>query len=347
MIFRTFSKKQKKNVWGFRVMLGGNRIRRVGFDTKSKAEEAKVAIRKKYLNEYCGLEVRRHDCTLGELLDLRQADPQCILTRQRRQQLRKFTLFVEFAGHARPIKAVTSALLKQFRDGIITRVQHSTAQTWMQDVIAALNSSRLFFDQMENYRAPYLPALKQNSRRKIVPLSELHDVVDELRRTGYDAAADVLELLFLTGCRVNEILNLAPSAIDFERQVILLRADSTKTSQAREIPLTEASETILRKGATYPTHSWFYRMVRAAAQRRGIVFGSDNWIIHDIRRTAATKLAEAGINQSVIATLLGHSLTGMTSIYTRPTLHALRLAAEILSDAWSSNIIHFPKRQRI
>ena len=159
-------------------------------------------------------------------------------------------------------------------------------------------------------------------------------------------AADVLELLMLTGCRVGEVLSLKPSNLDFERRVILLYAENTKTRQAREIPLSEASETILRRlTGPLPSYPYFHALARSAAQERGILFGYENWIFHDIRRTVGTRLAEAGISQSIIASLLGHSLSGVTAIYTRPSLEAVRHAVTILADLWQSNIIHFPQKR--
>jgi integrase len=346
MIFRVYSKKLKKHVWGFRVALAGQRIRRAGFETKAKAEEAKVAIRKKYLHEYCGMEIEHRERTLGELVEARRKDAATSATITRLRVQGWFESFVAFAGSDSPVRDVSSARLKQFRDQMLSRVQASTTQARMQYVIACLNSSRLYFSDMDDYRAPRLPHLKTSSRVKVVPLSELHAVVDELTSRGHTLAADVLELLMLTGCRVGEVLSLKRSNLDFERQVILLRAEDTKTRCAREIPLSEASESILRRlNGSLPSYPYFHALVRSAANERGILFGYENWIIHDIRRTVGTRLAEAGISQSIIAALLGHSLSGVTAIYTRPTLEAVRHAVTILADLWSSNIIHFPQKR--
>lgn len=346
MIFRVYSKKHKRHVWGFRVMLGGTRIRRSGFETKGKAEEAKVAIRKKYVHDYCGLEVEHQERTLDELADARRKDAANSATTTRRRVQGWFQSFVDFAGPDTPVRNVSSARLKQFRDQMLKRVGTTTTQVRIQYIIGCLNSARLYFSDMDDYRAPRLPHLKTSSRRKVVPLHELHEVVNELRRRQQDDAADVLELLILTGCRVGEILSLKSSNLDFERQVILLRATDTKTRQEREIPLSEASETILRRlPSSYPSYPYLHALVASCAQSRGIVFGFDNWIFHDIRRTAGTKLAEAGVSQSIIAAFLGHSLRGVTSIYTRPDLDAVRNAARILADLWTSNVIHFPQKQ--
>ena len=77
---------------------------------------------------------------------------------------------------------------------------------------------------------------------------------------------------------------------------------------------------------------------------RGIVVGMDSWRIHDIRHTVASVLAESGINQKIIADLLGHSLGGMTSRYTHSTLPALRAASAVLESYWSGRrVAAFPR----
>jgi integrase len=171
-------------------------------------------------------------------------------------------------------------------------------------------------------------------------------VRDELRRSDKESAADIFEMLILTGCRVMELLTLRPEWIEWERGLVGLPASATKTKSARILPITPALEVLLRRRsvASPLCYATFYRAVCAAGRDRGIVVGMDSWRIHDIRHTVASVLAESGINQKIIADLLGHSLGGMTSRYTHSTLPALRAASGVLESYWSGRrVAAFPR----
>jgi integrase len=191
-----------------------------------------------------------------------------------------------------------------------------------------------------------LVGLPNPGRAVLIARSELVAVRDELRRMERTGAADIFEMLILTGCRVMELLTLRPEWIEWERGLVGLPANATKTKTSRILPITPALEVLLRRRAKAPhlCYATFYRAVCAAGRARGIVVGMDSWRIHDIRHTVASVLAESGINQKIIADLLGHSLGGMTSRYTHSTLPALRAASSVLESYWSgSRVAAFPR----
>lgn len=52
---------------------------------------------------------------------------------------------------------------------------------------------------------------------------------------------------------------------------------------------------------------------------------------HLVRHTVATWLAELGINETVIAAILGHSRQGVTALYTHVTQAAMRRGLEAIA----------------
>jgi integrase len=58
--------------------------------------------------------------------------------------------------------------------------------------------------------------------------------------------------------------------------------------------------------------------------------GVEDFRFHDLRHTAATRMAEAGVDIRMIAELLGHSTIQMTMRYAHATDDAKRRAAEAL-----------------
>jgi integrase len=73
--------------------------------------------------------------------------------------------------------------------------------------------------------------------------------------------ATALRLLILTGCRLNEILSLRWSAVDFESGVIMLEQHKTDRNGPKAIPLSKAAVRVLRRaervlvGASVHYHS--------------------------------------------------------------------------------------------
>jgi integrase len=69
----------------------------------------------------------------------------------------------------------------------------------------------------------------------------------------------------------------------------------------------------------------------------------DDFRFHDLRHTAATRLADAGTDAFVIAAILGHSTIQMSARYTHATDERKRRAVENMSRSQKSG--HIPVTQ--
>ncbi len=65
------------------------------------------------------------------------------------------------------------------------------------------------------------------------------------------------------------------------------------------------------------------------------LFGIPHWTPHDLRRTAASGLARAGVSRTVIGKVLNHAEPGVTAVYDRHGYDAEKRAA---LDAWGEKI---------
>lgn len=346
MIHKVLSKRTGKTTWGISIRVGGIRYREAGFPTKDKADQYIQDLKAAYKSRRTGIEpeYERRVITLQDLFEARARDPINMSTGSRRQLLRHFADFVSIDPEL-PVRDVTVSRLASYRTTLRDKFKVSTIEFAIAGVVAGLNSGRLYFPELETFRAPALEGLPNPGRAVLIPRGELVAVRDELRRMERTGAADIFEMLILTGCRVMELLSLRPEWIEWERGLVGLPASATKTRAARILPITPTLELLLRRQAVAPRlcYATFYRAVCAAGRHRGIVIGMDSWRIHDIRHTVASFLAEVGINQKIIADLLGHSLGGMTSRYTHSTLPALRTAAGVLENYWSGRrVVAFP-----
>lgn len=134
----------------------------------------------------------------------------------------------------------------------------------------------------------------------------------------------LLMVLYYTGIRLNEIVNLHWEDFDFERKTIHLKV--TKGTRDRVIFLHKNIEDLiqnfgLRKeglvfksnlGRKYNLRS-VQMIVRQAAQRAGI---KKRVTPHTLRHSFATHLLEAGADIRSIQQLLGHAHLQTTQIYT-------------------------------
>jgi integrase len=96
-------------------------------------------------------------------------------------------------------------------------------------------------------------------------------------------------------------------------------AKYSKNKRAHWVHLTAtAIEQIEKPFETSPT------AVQAWLRRRSDM---DGWTPHDLRRTAATRMADNGVNPFTVERCLGHTLQGVMAVYNRAEYEAERVEA--------------------
>lgn len=165
------------------------------------------------------------------------------------------------------------------------------------------------------------------------------DDVERLLRQPDLAAAEglrdrtMLEVLYATGLRVSELLNLRLRDIDLDHGVLDCLG---KGSKQRRVPLGRAAIDYLRryhavrakltndlstellfidKGARPLTRQKFWRLIK----EYGAAAGIDYITPHILRHSFATALLSNGADLRSVQLLLGHSDIGTTQIYTHVT----------------------------
>jgi integrase len=134
---------------------------------------------------------------------------------------------------------------------------------------------------------------------------------DELKRLwrslGDGHFADIVRLLLLTGQRRTEIGRLTWSEVDFDRKMIVLAPDRTKNSRSHEVPLsTQALAIIERQDQRTEFVFSKYMGWDAAKAKLDERVGIAPWRLHDLRRSAATYMAELGVQPHHIEAVLNH-----------------------------------------
>jgi integrase len=168
----------------------------------------------------------------------------------------------------------------------------------------------------------------EKSRDRVLSDAELKAIWNALQG---DFGA-IVKLLMLTGCRREEISGLTWSEIDFDRGLIVLPAARVKNKREFVVPMSGPVRAILEArpriygrdlafgvrgdlgGSGFSKHK--HRLDEAVA---GTV--TKEWVVHDLRRTVATGMADRlGIQPHIVEAILNHqsgSKRGVAGTYNR------------------------------
>lgn len=155
-----------------------------------------------------------------------------------------------------------------------------------------------------------------------------------------------------TGLRRGEIFNLKWFDVDFSRGLVQVR--ESKSGKKRIVPLNATVRTMLdglkRKSEyVFPSPKTGGRLdnIKRSFCRAVEKAGIADFRFHDLRHTAATRMADSGTDAFTLASILGHSDIRMTARYTHATDSALRRAVENLDAKtdFSNELVTEIKRQ--
>ena len=193
---------------------------------------------------------------------------------------------------------------------------------------------------------------EEAERDRVLTNDELRTIWAALENDHYGA---IVKLLALTGQRKGEIAGLRWSEI--RDGVIELPADCTKNHRPHSVPLSEQARAIL---AAQP------KRTDRDGELRDFIFGfgegafsgwsgckeslderiakaakkpMPDWVLHDLRRTVATRMADLGVQPHVIEAVLNHvsgHKAGVAGIYNRSTYEREKTAA---LELWGAHLM--------
>lgn len=276
-------------------------------------------------------------------LAAKKQSPQTV--RKRRDCLRKFLLFLEASGIER-LADVDGKTLETFR---LCLVEHDYSPN---EIEASLRSMQFFFRHLEEQNLIFdnpaerltiqKPPLTMGTVLTETQMQRLLSVPDLTKVKGMRDRA-LLEVLYSTGMRREEVANLTVYDVDLDRATVKVEGKGRKQ---RLIPLGKQAVNHLRfylqqarprlepRFAPPSDHLWLnrtrkgmrqqtiWKIVTACAKKAGI----KNADTHTLRRTCATHLLRGGAHAAVVAQILGHSGLRSLSHYLRTTIGDLKSA---------------------
>jgi integrase/recombinase XerC len=149
----------------------------------------------------------------------------------------------------------------------------------------------------------------------------------------------VVALLYQTGMRVSELVNLKESQIDFSRSQLKVLG---KGNKERIIPMSEelkkiVQEYLVEKKEFSPDSNFPYLLLNTKQQHPSarqlytivkkylsLVTTADKKSPHVLRHSFATHLTSNGAELNAVKELLGHSSLAATQVYTHNSIDRLR-----------------------
>jgi len=160
------------------------------------------------------------------------------------------------------------------------------------------------------------------SRERVLSCDELRKLWHAL---GDDPFSNIIRLLLLSGQRRNEIGHLQWSEIDFATKQIVLPASRVKNGRDHTVPLSAQALAILARLPRRNTSDYLFgkrgfsewdNAKKQLDARAGIA----HFTLHDLRRSAATHMAEIGVLPHIVESVLNHQSghkAGVAGTYNR------------------------------
>jgi integrase len=175
----------------------------------------------------------------------------------------------------------------------------------------------------DEFRSPVIRGMarvrsKERARTRVLSDDEIRTIWPEL--TGTFGA--LIKTLLLTAQRRDEVARLNLKEIGADG-IWTIPAERYKTKHANFVPLSKAALAVIEtqsaiNGYVFPSQvgtpfSGFSKSKAALDKAVPI----PNWRLHDLRRTARTLMARAGVRPDISERVLGHTIPGVEGIYDR------------------------------
>ena len=223
------------------------------------------------------------------------------------------------------------------KDKEIREITNRDVERFSEDILMpfgySVNSQRQFISAVKQLKA-FMPSLavddftlERPRRSKLLPtILSKEEVLQLLVNTRNLKHRAALTLIYSSGLRISELINLKLADIDIARRQIFIR--SGKGRKDRIVVFAESFLPMYQNyRATYQpktyfiegkpgvkySHSSIRAVIKRSAQRAGI---TKRVTPHTLRHSFATHLLENGVDIRHIQELLGHSSPNTTMIYT-------------------------------
>lgn len=231
-------------------------------------------------------------------------------------------------------------------------------------VLATIRSIMVWYQpKTDHYVSPIVKAMKKDKRApeekqrdRTLDDSEIKAVWRACDELG-GSFAGIIKLALLTGQRREKIAAMKWSDIDFETGVWTIATEEREKGNVGKVKLPplalaviEAQPNLAENPHLFPAHTRKSRdgYFNSWGQRKGeldekLSADMPPWVIHDLRRTTRTIMADLGIPDHIAERTLGHKLQGVLRTYNRHPYHEEKAEALAKVAARVETIINPPE----
>ena len=246
------------------------------------------------------------------------------------------------------------AAFLRFTKKAVEKIETRDIEKYCEDKLAAKNysisSHRQFVGAMKQFKEMHYntdfdvpEGLRPKASRLLPTILSKEEIIDLLRATKNLKHRATLAMIYASGLRISEVLNLKLSDIDFDRKQI--KISQAKGRKDRYVVLAESILPLLENYfSTYQPERYFIEgkpgikysaeSIRKFLKRSCAKAGIRKKVTpHTLRHSYATHLLEGGTDVRYIQELLGHNNPKTTMIYTHITKRQLTQVHSPLDDA--------------
>lgn len=182
------------------------------------------------------------------------------------------------------------------------------------------------------------------ARDRVLDPSETRSVWAAADKLGWPFGP-LVKVLLLTAQRRSEVARMRWEHVDLDACLWSIPSSETKSNRQHDVPLSAPVIDVLENLPR--EHAWVFSTTGTtpvsgftlAKRRLDKLSGTSGWTLHDLRRTAASGMAELGIAPHIVERILNHrsgEITGVAAIYNRYSYLKERHDA---LEAWASRVI--------
>ena len=228
----------------------------------------------------------------------------------------------------------------QINDFIASLFKKNLKSTSVNRKISSLKAFYLFLVRKKKIKTTPLSEIVTPKKDQYLPISMSENEVEKLLNSP-DTSIHIenrdkamIEMLYATGMRISELVNLKITDIDNERSVLKVfgkgskerlvpfgeKASDSLNSYLSERKKSLSKEVFLSNRGTKMTRSGFWQRIKIYLSRSGL---KNSISPHTLRHAFATHLLNRGADLRSVQLLLGHSDLSTTQIYTHIAKHRL------------------------
>ena len=237
---------------------------------------------------------------------------------------------LRFASYKSP-KEITKQDIKDYLDFLFSNGKSSST------VNLVINALKFYYEQIlrRKFFIPSIGIRRPKKDKKLPIILSKQEIVKMIEATDNLKHKLIIQILYGSGLRISEVVNLQINDIDFNRRIIIIKSGKGKKDR-----ITILSKQILENINNYlrQYHPMAYLFESYEPGKKINIRSAQKVVInamkkanigkeataHSLRHSFTTHLLEAGTDIRYIQELLGHARLETTQIYTKVANNKLR-----------------------